>query len=241
MSRLVDAVEGLNQIFSEDIPKKSIVLVTGSEGTLKSGFTYSLLSNYLTSSGEKGLYIVLEQSKEGHLANMRNMGIPVCRDLVLTDYNDYRESQHPVEFSGLEPIENIREMIQIFKRKVGDSFTCLGLDSLGALYAMMDVSRGDIRLKIFEFFEVLRREGLTSFLILERPEVLSNFQPAGTALGFEGYIADGIVELGIKEHERAVTRFLRVKKMRGVSHSMDSWILKIGDRGPRIITGRMFE
>ena len=68
--RFVDTIDGLNNVFETDIPPNSVVLVTGAAGTLKSGFTFQLLSNYLEAQDEYGLYITLEQSKENHLHNM---------------------------------------------------------------------------------------------------------------------------------------------------------------------------
>ena len=41
--RFVDTIDGLNDVFETDIPKNSVVLVTGAAGTLKSGFTFSVI------------------------------------------------------------------------------------------------------------------------------------------------------------------------------------------------------
>ncbi len=88
--RFIDSIDGLNQVFDTDIPKKSVVIITGGEGTVKSGFTYSLMSNYLEQSGEFGLYIILEQSKQSHVENMESMGIKSSKNLMIADISDYR-------------------------------------------------------------------------------------------------------------------------------------------------------
>ncbi|MEA1984574.1 MAG: ATPase domain-containing protein [Euryarchaeota archaeon] len=226
--RFIDTVDGLNEIFSSDIPKGSIVLVTGSAGSLKSGFTFAMMSNYLENTDEYGVYITLEQNKESHLANIMSMGINVSDRLLISDYSNYR-LQFGDESADL--FEVITTNILQYKKKMGDKFTCLVIDSLGALYTLMDLDPSEIRKRLYHLFEPLRREGLTTFAIFETENVIGDSIPMG---GVEGYLADGIIELGIHTTEQTSKRYIKVKKMRASSHSMDPWILTVSDDGIRI-------
>lgn len=235
--RLIDSIDGLNTVFETDIPKKSVVVITGGEGTVKSGFTYALLSNHLEQSGEYGLYITLEQNKESHLANMESMGITSTKNLVISDISEYRMNYSD---ENVDIIDLLGKSIIMYKRKLGDKFTCIALDSLGALYSLIDVGSHELRGKMYHLFESLRKEGITAFIIFEKPDTVSETQ---TTTGMEGYIADGVIELGIivdNDNDGAI-RHLRVRKMRATKHSMRRHIFMIADSGIKIVEGRIFD
>lgn len=228
--RFIDTVEGLNNVFNSDIPKGSIVLITGVAGSLKSGLTFALLSNYLNDSGEVGAYITLEQNKDSHMKNMESMGMTLSDNLQISDYSDYRLKFD--EYSD-DLLDVIGTNIMKYKEQEGDKFTCVALDSLGALYSLMGVESTDFRKRLYHLFEPLRRENLTVFVIVETNDVL------GGKAGMESYLADGIIELGIRTKANSTKRYLRVRKMRATSHSMDPWILTVSNNGLQIYKDTM--
>lgn len=232
--RIIDSIEGLSDVFETDIPKNSIVLITGGEGTLKSGFTFSLLSSYLEGADEYGVYLTLEQSKESHLRNVQNMGIHTSEHLIVSDISDYRMQFE--EFSG-NLLSMIETNIMMYKKKMGDKFTCIGFDSLGALYSLLDMERNDLRKQMYRFFEALRRENITAFIILEKPDIIGGNQPCS---GVEGYISDGVIELGMHLKDNTVNRYIRVRKMRAAKHSMEPWLLRVSESGLTIMQGMIF-
>ncbi|WP_340818881.1 ATPase domain-containing protein [Methanolobus sp. WCC4] len=229
--RFVDTIDGLNEVFATDIPKNSVVLVTGAAGTLKSGFTFQVLSNYLEQQDEYGLYITLEQSKENHLQNMDSMGIDLSNKLHISDFSDYRVMYDDLSDDLLTLL--VDNIIQ-FKKNVDDKCTCVAIDSLGALYSLLDLEPRDLRKDLYKMLETLRREEFTTFLILEE-EKLSGIADPST--GMEGYLADGIIELGLQLKGNVANRYLRVRKMRASSHSMEPWILTVSDNGLKVYKG----
>ena len=233
--RFIDSIDGLDQVFDTDIPKKSVVIITGSEGTVKSGFTYSMMSNYLEQSGEFGLYITLEQNKQSHLENMESMGVKSSQNLMIADISDYR-----MDYSDgkIDIIDFIAKTIEMYKKRYGDKFTTIALDSLGAMYSLMSTPPQELRRKIYQLFEYIRREGITSFIIFEKHE---NMSDNSEATGMEGYIADGLIELGMKLNQNDALRYLRVRKMRATKHSMGLHIFRIGDNGIEVIEGQIFD
>lgn len=229
--RFVDTIDGLNEVFKTDIPKNSVVLITGAAGTLKSGFTFQVLSNYLEQQDEYGLYVTLEQSKENHLQNMGSMGISLSNKLHISDFSDYRVQYD--DFSD-DLLGILEENILQFKKNVGEKCTCVAIDSLGALYSLLSVDPRDLRKNMYKMLETLRREEFTTFLILEE-EKLSDMADSST--GMEGYLADGIIELGLHLKGNVANRYMRVRKMRASSHSMEPWILAVSDTGLKIYKG----
>ncbi len=229
--RFVDTIDGLNEVFETDIPKNSVVLVTGAAGTLKSGFTFQVLSGYLDDQDEYGLYITFEQSKENHLQNMKSMGIDLSGKLHISDFSDYRVVYD--DFSD-DLLNILEENIVEFKKNIGDKCSCVAIDSLGALYSLIDADPRDMRKKMYKMIETLRRENLTTFLILEEENLADMSTPS---TGMEGYLADGIIELGLHLKGSVANRYMRVRKMRSTCHSMEPWILTVSDNGLKVYKG----
>jgi KaiC/GvpD/RAD55 family RecA-like ATPase len=108
------------------------------------------------------------------------------------------------------------------------------LDSLGALYSLLDTEPQLLRKRLYHFLEPLRRENITAFLILEAVD------PNGFDHEFEGYLADGIIELGFHTKDESTKRYLRVRKMRASAHSIDPFVLTVSSDGLQIYRGTIF-
>ena len=224
---LKNTINGLDKILIDDIPRGSVILVTGAEGTLKSGLVFSMMANYLSANDEHGLYATLEQNLESHLSNMKSLGIKENPNLHIFDYRDMRQEWMDSE---LDLIKTTEEVIDSFKEKY-DNLTLFALDSLNALYSISDP--GDMRKKIYNFFTHLRDEELTSFLIMESAQ--SRMSGQFTQLHqVEHFLADGTIELGMIEGKGGVKRYIQILKMRATKHAMEKHQLTIGDNGPNI-------
>jgi KaiC/GvpD/RAD55 family RecA-like ATPase len=225
---LKNTITGLDKILFDDIPKGSVILVTGAEGTLKSGLVFSMMANYLSANDEHGLYATLEQNLESHLRNMKSLGIKEERNLHIFDYRDMRQEWMDSE---LDLIKITEEVIDSFKEKY-DNLTLFALDSLNGLYSVS--GPGDMRKKIYNFFTHLRDEELTSFLIMESAQ--SRMSGQFTQLHqVEHFLADGTIELGLIEGKGGVKRYIQILKMRATKHAMEKHQLTIGDSGPNIL------
>ncbi len=226
-----DTIDGLEDVFETDIPQSSVILITGVAGTLKSGFTFQMLSNYLEGAAEYGLYVTLEQSKENHLKNMESMGLSLSKKLHISDFSDYRLTYDDISHDLLTTLE---QNIIDFSQEAGNKCTCVAIDSLGALYSLLDVDRKNLRKGLYRMLENFRREGLTTFLILEE-DGSSDINESTTSM--EGYLVDGIIELGLHFKGNVANRYMRVRKMRASSHSMEPWIITVSDVGLKVYKG----
>jgi KaiC/GvpD/RAD55 family RecA-like ATPase len=85
-----DTIDGMNNVFDTDVYQGSVIIVTGPPGCLKSGFSYNILSKYLASRDEFGVYMTMEETTESHLRNMKSLGISIPDNLLISDYSDIR-------------------------------------------------------------------------------------------------------------------------------------------------------
>lgn len=226
MKLLRNSIEGLEMVLSNDIPPSSIIIVTGPHGSFKTSFVYTFISNNISKTGEFGLYISLEESGNSCIANLRSIGVKPNPRLEIFDYQDIRDEYERIEggIENLKILEGIEEIIKFYKKREGDSFTCMALDSLSALYSLMPQT--DMRRKMYQFFNMFRRYGLTTFLILE-----SSVNPSQETYYGEYFLADGVIKLDRLEAGDDVYTYIQVEKMRGMNHSRKKYQLNVGVKG----------
>ncbi len=223
-----NAINGLERLLEVEIPRCSLILVTGAQGTLKSGMVFGMISNHLALNDEHGLYVTLEQSKESHFQNMSSLGIKIKDELHVFDYRDMRREWADRE---LDMIKMTNEIIDFYKDKYCN-LTFFALDSLNALYSISEEAY--LRKEMYHFFSNLREKDLTSFLILETlPMTMpglfqDNYRP-------EHFLADGTIELGIIEGKGAVKRYIQIQKMRSTRHAMEKHQISVDENGINIL------
>jgi len=229
MRMFQNTVTGLDKVFKNDIKRPKVVLVTGPPGSMKSSFIYSLMTSYLNQSGEFGVYTTLEESVSSHLSNMESIGIELCMNMQITDFTDIRDDKEDLDY-----LKFLEKMLKHFKKVKGEQFTCFAIDSLGALYSLMD-GEENMRKKMYHFFQLLRDLNLYSFIIMERAQ-----DGESNLLGNEGFLGDGIIYLGLKRRQGRLSRFLQVEKMRACEHSMELHAMDLR-MGKLCILGPIFE
>ena len=230
-----DSIPGLEKVFRTDVEPPCVVLLTGPPGSMKTSFCYTLMSKYLEKKREFGLYTTLEESSQSHLRNMKSMGMSLSPHMQISDFTDLREVDKVVEEGeATDYINFIEKMILYFKKKYGDRFTLFALDSLGALYSLMEDS-SQMRKRMFYFFKMLRDNNLTAFMVMER-----SIGAESQLLGNEGFLVDGIIMLGLDRSRGKLVRYLQVEKMRACQHSMEQHAVEVGQNGI-VVLGPIFD
>ena len=225
-----NTIKGIDRIFKTNDYEKLIVLVTGLPGTLKSSFIYNMFSVHLNNNPEYiGMYATLEQTRESLIKNTKHLNIPVCDRLHIADYNRTRE-MYKDEAERADFLDLTERLIVSLKEEHGDKFVCFALDSLNALYTLIETDNPrERRKRMYYFLKLLRDNNLVSFLIKESSRgTLSNEDD-------ENYLADGVIELGVRETMEGKKRFIEVIKMRQHDHSMKRFIIDIDENGLAII------
>ena len=226
---LRDTVSGLEKIIRNDVEAPKVVLVIGPPGSMKTSFCFSVMSKHLSGSGEIGLYLTLEETTESHTKNMKSLGIDFGRNLVVSDFTDIRELELVGDDAEMDYISLIERLVKNFKQKHGKAFTMLTIDSLGALYSLME-DGVSLRKSMYHFFKNLREMGLFTMLIMEGSIAEGRFY-AGT----EAFLSDGVVYLGMDSNRGKITRFVQIGKMRACDHSMERHALEIGRGGLQVL------
>ncbi len=224
-------VKGLEKIFRTNNYEKMIIMISGYTGTLKSTFTYTMMSKYLDSHPDEiGLYATIEESKDSLLKNLKSVGIEPNDKIFIADYNRTRE-MYREESENTDFLELTEKLIMSTKEERGESFTLFALDSLNALYTLTKIDNDYlIRKRIYYFYKLLRDAGLTSFILKELPRE-NNY----VVKEDENFLADGVIELGVRRTLEGKKRYVEVVKMRQNKHSMKQYIIDIDKEGLAII------
>jgi len=234
---LKNSIEGLDNVFETDIPQGHVVMIMGSPGGFKSAFTHNMFSNELLANPDDfGVYITLEESTESHLRNMASLGIKLPKNLFISDHTDVRNKFETKKTEHPDYLKMIQATIEYFKNEKGDNFKYFALDSLTALYSLIETT--DLRIKLYNFFKELRNKNLTSFIIVEQP-VFGHRTPFGED-GSVSFLVDGIIMTGEVEVQQDVMIYMQVKKMRAAIHSRKKHIMEVAEHGLNIL-GPIFE
>jgi len=225
-----DTIRGLDKVFRSDEYENLIILVGGHSGTMKSTFSYQLMGEYLNKNAKNiGMYATLEQTKPSLVKNLTNIGIPLNDKLHIADYNRTRE-MYKHDGENADFLELTERLVKTTKHEHGDAFTVFCLDSLNALYTLMETDNEmDRRKRLYYFFKTLRDTGLTSFIITE---IDKNVGAQGMS---ESFIADGVIELGVHEAIDDKKRYLEVHKMRHNDHSMRRFVMEVTNKGLAVL------
>lgn len=204
-------VDGLDAALGGGIPKGSLVLVTGTPGTMKTSLVFHLMMRN-AKAGRRGLYVTLEEGSDHLRAAMGRLGLGPMDDsyVYILDLAQVRAALKKDEV-GKDWVAILLGIVREAVQSTG--YEMLAIDSLEALYTIADLT--EPRREMFHIFAALRELGLTTF-------VISEMEVGDVALAKfgEDFLADGIIQLRrVEIGETDAQLRLRIVKMRMMDHS----------------------
>ena len=214
-------IEGLDDMILGGVPSRSLLSVIGGAGTGKTTFALQFL-NHALESGEKGIYITLEQTRESILDTATEKGWP---------FREHAEEDRlavvaidPIEMANsLSSIRN--DLVRLIAEFDADR---LVLDSVSLLEMMYD-HPAKRRSEVFGFTRSLKESGVTTLLTSEASEET----PYASRHGIVEYLTDGVFVLQyVRGSDFRETRLaVEIQKIRDANHSRETKPYDITDTG----------
>jgi len=210
-------IQGFDEKLSGGIPPGSIVLLCGEPGTMKSTLAFNVLYHNAMRESRNGVYITLEQSREGLAHHLRQMGLDpkdVEDHVSIVDLGMIRKNLEGVQESWFEIF---RMYASNLKRTLG--FDLLVIDSMAVLETMAGFAKP--REELFKLFEWIRDLDATVFMVQEMSTPQDPYGKYG-----EEFLADGIIVVKMQAVDDAnIQRRIRCVKLRSTSHSPNFYTL----------------
>ena len=221
ISRTDIGIEGLDDMILGGVPSRSLLSVIGGAGTGKTTFALQFL-NHALESGNKGIYITLEQTRESILDTATEKGWSfrehAAEDRLAVVAID------PIEMANsLSSIRN--DLVRLIAEFDADR---LVLDSVSLLEMMYD-HPAKRRSEVFGFTRSLKESGVTTLLTSEASEET----PYASRHGIVEYLTDGVFVLQyVRGSDFRETRLaVEIQKIRDANHSRETKPYDITDTG----------
>ncbi len=210
-------IQGFDEKLGGGIPERSIVLLCGEPGTMKSTLAFNVLYHNAMRESRNGVFVTLEQSRDGLSHHLRQMALDpkdVEDHVSIVDLGMIRKNLTSTQDSWFEIF---RMYASNLKRTLG--FDLLVIDSLPVLETMAHFANP--REELFKMFEWIRDLDATVFMVQE----LSTPQDAYGRHG-EEFLADGIIAVKMQAVDDAnIQRRIRCVKLRSTAHSPNFYTL----------------
>lgn len=216
-NRVRTFIQGFDEKLSGGVPEETITLLCGEPGTMKSTLAFNILYHNALREGRNGVYMTLEQSREGLTHHLRQMGLDpkdVEDKVSIVDLGMIRKNLQGTEETWYEIFKMYASNL---KRTLG--FELLVVDSLPVLEVMAQFAKP--REDLFRLFEWIRDLDATVLIISEMTTPHDPYGRHG-----EEFLADGIVHVKMQAVDDAnIQRRIRCVKLRGTSHSPNYYTL----------------
>ncbi len=205
-------------------------MVCGSSGTGKTIFCTQFLHAGILKN-EPGIFITLEERTSDLREEMLSLGWDLTTferngSLIVIDAASSRINlPSSEEFRLGEGFDVDSLVLEIHRASTKIGAKRLVIDSIPALELKVD-QPSEFRKILFRLSSLLLEIGVTSLLTTEsaEPFLISRY-------GIEEFVTRGVIVLSLEEEGTDLKRFLRVRKMRGTSHSLRNIPFEIAKNG----------
>lgn len=216
--RAPTGIKGLDELIEGGLPRTSMVILAGSPGSGKTIASAHFLYHGATKFGENGVYVSFAERKDVFTKNLRRFGLDFAKlektgKFKFLDFATTRETAITATLNVL-----VKEVLSIkSKRLVVDSFSAM---------ALAFENKIDARVVLHTFEKIMRQADCTTLLLVEIPTGSLNL-----GLGFEEFVADGLILFETIEDNVGIRKRAIVRKMRGTDHNQNYCNIVISDEG----------
>lgn len=216
--RVPTGIVGLDEMIEGGFPRGSLILLAGSAGSGKTIASAHFLYHGAKNLNENGVYVSFAERREFFMDNMKRFGL------------DFETLESQGKFKFLDLITTKEEAVSSSVKLMSREFLEMGakrlvIDSFTAM-AQAYKKKIDARIILHMLDKLLKNTGCTTLLLVELPTGNKTI-----GLGFEEFVADGIILFETVDEKEGLRRRAVVRKMRGTSHNMNFSHIVISDRG----------
>ncbi|MDH5448729.1 MAG: AAA family ATPase [Candidatus Bathyarchaeota archaeon] len=216
--RVPTGVKGLDELIEGGLPRGSLTILAGSPGSGKTIASAQFLHHGATECGENGVYVSFSERKDVFIKNMEKFGLDFAEfeRRGVFKFLDFATTRETGISSTLHAL--LKEAFSIkAKRLVVDSFSAM---------ALAFEKKIDARVVLHTFEKLMRQAACTTLLLVEVPTGSLNL-----GLGFEEFVADGLILFETIEDETGIKKRAIIRKMRGTNHNHNYRNIIISDKG----------
>lgn len=208
-SRAKSGITGFDELIEGGFERESIILLVGASGTGKTIFSMQFLYNGAALYDEPGVFLSFEEDQDQLYRQAEQFGWDFKKLEREDKFRLLTFKPHQITKILEEGGGQIRDAMTEIKAKriIVDSITSYGL-------LFRDEYKR--REKILEFFNMLRKWGVTSLVVCEEdPDIVEKEE------GGIGFISDAVVSLYYEHDKEKGIRIhsLEILKMRGTKHT----------------------
>ena len=216
--RAPTGINGLDDMIEGGFPKGSLILLAGSPGSGKTIASAHFLYHGAKSLNENGIYLSFAERREFFIDNMKKFGFDfeMLENQGKFKFLDLLTTREDTVSSTIGMLS--REVLELNARRlVVDSFTAM---------AQAFRRRIDARIILHMIEKLMSRSACTTLLLVELPTGTKTI-----GLGFEEFVADGVILFETVEEREGIRKRAVIRKMRGTNHSLNYSHIVISDRG----------
>lgn len=217
-NRVSTGIVGLDEMIEGGFPRGSLILLAGSPGSGKTIASAFFLHHGARDLDENGIYVSFAERREFFLDNMKRFGL------------DFETLESQGKFRFLDVMttreESVSSTLGMVLREVSETNAKrLVVDSFTAM-AQAFKRRIDARIILHLIDKLMRQTNCTTLLLVELPTGSKTL-----GLGFEEFVADGIILFETIDEKEGIRKRAVIRKMRGTNHNHNYCNIVISDQG----------
>lgn len=225
LEKISSGIEGFDDITAGGIPRGGTTLLMGGPGCGKTVFALQSLVNGAASHDGPGIFVAFEENADRVQANAESFGWKIGgRGNKRVYFLNAHLSPDTVK-AGQFDLTGLLVGLEAKAREMGAKL--IVFDALDVLLSLLD-DRSAERRELYRIQEWLLGTGLTGIITTKIDE---NKPPTAQRFGFMQFMADCVVLLGQRVHDRMAVREMRVIKYRGSPHVLNEVPFVIGTAG----------